>query len=201
MPDYAIYEIRNDQTGKIYVGSSKSTRQRFAQHRRQLRQGVHHNRYLQRAWAKQKGQGFQFVVVDHCTVDERWDREECHFKRFPRQQLYNLTLVARGGTRTGQKNSPEHRARISAGNKGKHFDRLGQSHNWGRKIGDAHIRNMSFRVRAEHLDGRVLMFDSVRLAAGGTGLKRKSVSNILNGWKGQTRTRTGWAFTKIPKEG
>jgi len=198
MPEYALYEIRNLQTEKLYVGSTKSTRERFAQHRRQLRQGVHHNRHLQRAWNKQAGQGFKFVTVGRCSAEDRWDREEAHFERFPRSRLYNHSMQARGGTRTGQKNSPTHRARASASLRGLPAWNKGGTNTWKDKIAEAQTRNISYCIKAEHLDGRVRTYFSAPEAAEDLGLVRKYVDNILNGRA--RRTRSGWAFTRASKE-
>ena len=58
-----IYEIRNAATGEIYVGSTRCARQRFNQHRSQLRRGIHHNQKLQRSWNEWGEDQFIFELV------------------------------------------------------------------------------------------------------------------------------------------
>ena len=44
-----VYAIHNTVNDKIYVGSSRNIQKRFSTHKRQLRDDIHHSRYLQRA--------------------------------------------------------------------------------------------------------------------------------------------------------
>ena len=205
MSQVGVYAIINKVSGRRYIGSSVDIPARFRAHRRVLLRGEHPNRHLQRAWDYYGESVFQFLVLELCQPEDCRVREQWHFDNSEPDSLYNIALDAHRGAgkwgRLGKTNSPEHNAKIGEANRGRPNPRKGQTHNWGYKAGATQVAALSYRIRAEHLDGRVLVFDSVRLAAMGTGLKRKSVSNILNGWKGQTRSRTGWAFTKLPKEG
>jgi len=65
----AIYEIRNNDNGKIYIGSTNNLRRRWEEHRRRLNNGKHNNRYLQRAWDK-SGANFTFTVLEEVAQDE-----------------------------------------------------------------------------------------------------------------------------------
>lgn len=47
-----VYLIKNKTNGKVYVGSSINVRKRMIQHLSHLRIGIHHSKYLQRAWNK-----------------------------------------------------------------------------------------------------------------------------------------------------
>lgn len=69
---------------------------------------------------------------------------------------------------------------------------------WGCKIGDVHIARCLYRIEAKDLDGSVRTYSSAPETAVDLGLVRKSVDNILNGRA--RRTRSGWTFTKAPKE-
>ncbi len=200
-----VYAITHTTSGKRYIGSSVNIPQRLNAHRRALRKGKHQNPHLQRAWEKYGEPSFEFEAVEACPPEACRVVEQQHLDAADPACLYNIAMDAHRGAgrwgRLGKTNTPEHNAKIGAANRGRPNPRKGKTHDWGHKAGATWVKNWPFQVRAEHLDGTVQMFDSVRLAAEGTGLKRKSVSNILNGWKGQTRTRTGWAFTKLPKEG
>lgn len=59
-----VYTITHVASGKKYVGSTVNLRIRWAKHRRELRQGIHHNQKLTRAWAKHGADAFAFAVVE-----------------------------------------------------------------------------------------------------------------------------------------
>jgi group I intron endonuclease len=63
-PTSGIYQIRCIPTDKIYVGSAVNLRHRWAQHRRKLHKGNHHNIHLQNAWGKYGEQNFEFTVLE-----------------------------------------------------------------------------------------------------------------------------------------
>jgi len=186
--------------GRQYVGSSTTIVKRLQTHRRVLRQGKHPNRHLQRAWDKYGIGAFQFRVLARCPKDQVRAAEQQVFDQADWDTLFNFAKDAHRGAgrwgRLGKTNSPEHNAKIGASNRGRPSPRKGKTHDWGRKIGDAQLDHHP-DVRASHLDGRVQVYRSVRLAAEGTGHKRKVVSNILNGWA--SRTRSGWTFEKIAR--
>jgi hypothetical protein len=69
---------------------------------------------------------------------------------------------------------------------------------WKDKIAEAQTRNISYCIKAEHFDGRVQTYFSAPEAAKDLGLVGKSVDNILDGRA--RRTRSGWTFTRAPKE-
>ena len=48
-----IYYITSKATGRVYVGSTtRSAKQRWAEHMHYLRKGTHHSKHLQRVYAK-----------------------------------------------------------------------------------------------------------------------------------------------------
>ena len=59
-----IYQIRCLPTGKIYIGSAKNLRVRWAQHRGSLRRDTHPNAHLQRSWGLYGEANFDFTVVE-----------------------------------------------------------------------------------------------------------------------------------------
>jgi group I intron endonuclease len=59
-----IYRITNLVNDKFYVGSTNNAHTRFQVHRRALRRGKHHCRYLQAAWDKYGEQKFRFEMVE-----------------------------------------------------------------------------------------------------------------------------------------
>lgn len=62
-----IYEIRNAQNGRRYIGSAVNVSKRWREHLRQLDDGNHHNRFMQRCWNKGGGRNvFVFSVILVC---------------------------------------------------------------------------------------------------------------------------------------
>ena len=59
-----IYEIINLITGDHYIGSAKNFIKRFRIHLRQLRLGIHHSTYLQRAWNKYSEDAFEIIILE-----------------------------------------------------------------------------------------------------------------------------------------
>lgn len=70
------YIIKNTENGQFYVGSSNKIRRRMLTHRRDLRKGVHHCAYLQRAYQKYGESSFKFAILRYCTVEESRKMEQ-----------------------------------------------------------------------------------------------------------------------------
>lgn len=64
MKSPCIYAIRNNVTGKYYVGSASNFVGRRKVHLSRLRHGTHHSVLLQRAWDKYGESAFEFVVLE-----------------------------------------------------------------------------------------------------------------------------------------
>lgn len=71
-----VYMIYQMNTGKVYIGSSKRIEKRWKEHKRELNNNKHHNRYLQRAWNKYGGESFLFDVIEECNLDILIEREQ-----------------------------------------------------------------------------------------------------------------------------
>lgn len=125
-----IYRITCKATRRIYVGSAVDLAARLRCHRFDLLRGRHHNRYLQRAWAKHGPSGFSFRVIEYCAPSLLILREQWHMDRLVCVQPagFNLNPTARsalGLKRTkeqceamraralGKSPSPETRAKLS----------------------------------------------------------------------------------------
>lgn len=73
-----IYQILCSVSGKSYVGSSRRIYQRWFQHRQDLRKSKHHSPRLQLAWSKHGEDAFAFSVLEECSIDELFVREQFH---------------------------------------------------------------------------------------------------------------------------
>lgn len=193
-----IYEIQNTLTGIRYLGSSRDIAQRWWRHRRDLNRGSHHNRHLQRSWAKHGAKVFRFSIIQPCLPAERFQVEQTHLDGAPKGSLFNAVHIARGGTWLGQRNSPEHNAAIGRANRGRPSWNKGGTNTWAAKAAHTRVSNYTTVLVGENLDGKVLRFTHIRAAARQLGIGRKSIENILHGFS--KRTRCGWVFRQESKE-
>lgn len=113
--DYSgIYKIENIVNGKIYIGQSKQIRQRWSDHKKELRHNRHKNEYLQRAWNKYGEKNFKHEVIELCS-EEELDEKECYYielyETFNNDKGYNLT--AGGGRNKILSDSTREKLRIN----------------------------------------------------------------------------------------
>lgn len=112
-----VYQIRNTLNGKVYIGSSVSFDRRWALHRRSLRKGTHHTVGLQRAWSKYGEEAFVFEPLLVCAPEMLLFYEQRAIDTM--KPRYNSARHA--GSTLGLKMSPQAKANLSAGQKGKQF--------------------------------------------------------------------------------
>jgi group I intron endonuclease len=111
-----IYLITNTVSGKIYVGSSKKTWDRWRNHRSDLRRGKHTNCHLMAAWVRYGEDAFSFAVLEYCEPEDLMDREEWWINLLGTRdgdKGYNITEARPGGGMRGRKHTPETRAKMS----------------------------------------------------------------------------------------
>lgn len=127
-----IYAIVNKTTGDYYVGSALVLRKRRSSHFHALRRGKHDSIYLQRAWTKYGPEAFYFRPFIVCRPEDLIFFEQRAIDTL--KPRYNMAPNAGSNfgkkfsdaakekmrfAKLGRKYSAEHRAAISAGNKGK----------------------------------------------------------------------------------
>lgn len=71
-----IYIIINTVNNHRYVGSSVNIKRRLENHRADLRHNNHANAHLQNAWNKYGENSFIFSVLEKCSKDNRFVREQ-----------------------------------------------------------------------------------------------------------------------------
>lgn len=129
-----VYIITNTESGKVYIGSTAGFRQRWAEHGRHLRRGIHHNPYLQSAWNYYGEAAFEFGVLEYLNGPEEFHLAEQWWMDVYREEgkeLYNFGLAARS-PRRGCHHSEEAKQRMSEAHRGK-----AHSEETRRKIGEA----------------------------------------------------------------
>ena len=117
-----IYVIRNNTTGKGYVGQSARMKKRIADHLNLLRRGVHPNPHLQNAFLKYGAHAFshsfEVVCEDPSELDaleEAFLTGDAVFDQTP--VYYNVSKTAHVPMR-GKNHSDETKKRISGSKKG-----------------------------------------------------------------------------------
>jgi len=105
-----IYEILNVKNGRRYIGSAVNVSKRWREHLRQLEDGKHHSRFMQRCWNKNGSDCFVFRVVLSCEKENLLMYEQA-FLDFHEPE-YNSAKVA--GSQLGFRHSEESRAKMSA---------------------------------------------------------------------------------------
>lgn len=122
MRSCAIYSITNMVNGKCYVGSSVSMTQRINRHFNHLRNGIHYNQKLQRAFDKYGEWAFEVRQIDECFVSERASCESAWIERL-NSTVRGYNICPLGMSVRGAAQSEEHVARRVASKKGyKHSD-------------------------------------------------------------------------------
>ena len=71
-----IYQITSKITGKYYVGSAISIKQRWSSHRSMLSKGKHNNKHLQNTFNKYGPDDFRFKVIEYCGNTVLIEREQ-----------------------------------------------------------------------------------------------------------------------------
>lgn len=88
------------QNNKKYIGLSRDISRRWNEHRSELNNQTHVNKYLQSAWNKYKEVNFKFYIIELCD-EELLSERECYYIQFYNslsyQNGYNLTT---GGENT-----------------------------------------------------------------------------------------------------
>jgi group I intron endonuclease len=116
---YLIKCTRPDGLPLYYVGQAINIRDRWNEHKRDLRSGSHRNRHMQNVWRKYGESAFSLVVLDACAADdldesEQWWLDEMHGYL----RCMNIAKDVANPQR-GIPISAENKAKIGAANRGK----------------------------------------------------------------------------------
>jgi group I intron endonuclease len=159
-----IYQIRNLENNKIYVGSAVDFTRRTSWHKCRLNKNKHYNDYLQRAWNKYGEENFKFEIIEVLDKSCLIEREQHYLDTLKPE--YNVSTSATGGNlgpevgrklsilkrgnrnNLGKKFSEEHKRKIGEANKGK---RLGMkaSEETKRKMSESGKRRKHFPLSEE----------------------------------------------------
>lgn len=114
-----IYQIRNIQNGKVYIGSTICFKRRYSQHESKLKKGTHFNKHLLSAWNKYGSAQFLFEVleVNEGSREEIRKQEQVIIDSYSDkwERCYNLDKRTKHCQQTWSKN-PETTSRKKSAN-------------------------------------------------------------------------------------
>lgn len=119
-----VYCIENKVNGRSYVGSAVDIAKRWKEHLRQLREGRHHSRFMQRCWDKYGEAAFSFRILLFCAREHVLMYEQILLDAWKPE--YNTSPTA--GSQLGYRHSEESRARMSEARRKDFSPMTGKSH-------------------------------------------------------------------------
>lgn len=89
-----VYQIKNKETGAIYVGSSKAIQQRWRLHLLGAKNGIHDVPAFVREWQKYGAAAFEFSILELVESEDRLDaREEYWIKKLNATGIMNSKKI------------------------------------------------------------------------------------------------------------
>jgi group I intron endonuclease len=82
---------------KRYIGSSNNISKRFNNHKTELKNNIHNNLHLQRAFNKYGKSNFVFYILEKCKIKNLIKKEQFylnHYDSFNPKKGFNLSLLA-----------------------------------------------------------------------------------------------------------
>lgn len=224
MSDCFVYLILNTRTKRAYVGATKAHRQRFHQHRHDLRNGTHANALLQSDWDDLGADCFAFLTVERVFdqedlrgAEERWLAEYKHdvYNAARHSSIWNRgakmppmsqeTRDKMSASQTGRKHSDETKRKVSEARKGMKFSEshkanmskamMGKKHALGNKWSEASKDAFGKAVVVTDPEGNQTEYPRIVAAANAIGHERANMIRILRGGGMVKRGAfKGWKF-------
>jgi group I intron endonuclease len=201
-----IYCIKNDVTGKLYIGSSKHIMSRIfggssTSHIRALLSNNHINHHLQGSWNTHGEKSFSYYILELCNPKDLISREQYYFNtllkanelpdnRYFYEHSYNL--CPEPGKVAGKKHTPK-------GIKNMSKSKIGEKNPMYGKKGD--LSPYSLKILQYGLD-RVFIkeWSSTRTASEQTGVTIAAITNSAQKNKTKGIRYTGGGYCWIYKE-
>ena len=116
-----IYMIKCKINNKVYIGQSKNIKDRWKQHKKELRNNKHDNKNIQKDWNEYGQNSFEFNIIAECEENELNELEKKYineYKSYDKNFGYNMTLGKNGNG--GEIYTGEAKKKMSEAKKGKH---------------------------------------------------------------------------------
>lgn len=86
-----IYQIKNNKSGKVYIGSTNNLDKRKKQHFKELAEGRHINKALQQDFTKYGENAFTYSIIEYTWNSNRLQREQSWIDALKKSgRLYNV---------------------------------------------------------------------------------------------------------------
>ena len=121
-----IYMIRCKINNKIYIGRSKNIKDRWKQHKKELRNNKHCNKNIQKDWNKYGQDNFEFNIIVECEEDKLNELERKYINEYKSCGFgYNMTF---GKDENGAEiHTEETRKKMSEAKKGENHPMYGKT--------------------------------------------------------------------------
>ena len=201
-----IYCIKNDITGKLYIGSSKHIMSRIfgassTSHIKSLSLNNHINHHLQGSWNIHGKDSFSYYILELCDSDELLIKEEHYFNsllkadELPENNYFyenSYNLCPKPGKIAGKKHSPK-------GIKNLSNSKIGEKNPMYGRTGDN--SPYSLKLLQYGLDGVFIKeWDSTRTASEQTEVTMAAITNSAQRNKKKGIKYTGGGYCWIYKE-
>ena len=146
-----IYMIRCKINNKIYIGRSKNIKDRWKQHKKELRNNKHCNKNIQKDWNKYGQDNFEFNIIVECEEDKLNELERKYINEYKSCGFgYNMTF---GKDENGAEiHTEETRKKIGEANKGKTRSEETKKKKRETKMGYNHTEETKKKMSENHSD-------------------------------------------------
>lgn len=111
-----VYKITFIPDGRVYVGGSENPLARWVNHKSGLRNRTHENYKLQNLWNEFGEAGFEFTVIETCTLEKLIQREQYWIDKL-RAYPDGLNISPTAGSQEGFHHSEITKQQIGAASK------------------------------------------------------------------------------------
>lgn len=94
---YIVYEIKNNENGKRYIGRTGDYKNRQRVHLNLLNKNKHHSYLLQEDWNKYQPIDFVFAIIAECLTEQDSADLEEYLINQEYEKLYNISKNSRSG--------------------------------------------------------------------------------------------------------
>lgn len=133
-----IYIIKNETTGKFYIGSTKDFQKRKLTHLLKLSKNEHHSQILQRSYNKHGKNSFTIDIFQYCYENERLQLEQHYLDNL--KPYYNVSLSA-SAPMQGRKHTEETKVKFRNRRQPSGKD----SPHYGKKLTEEHKLKMQLK--------------------------------------------------------
>lgn len=181
-----IYIIKNAINNKMYIGQSVDIGRRWRQHQRELNEGVHRNKHLQRAWDCYGETNFIFDILELCDKNELNDKELFYINKYNSND-YNCGYNICGGGDSVHTFADETKRKLSEIMQGKNnwksetYALVSGNNHWSRKNPDRFFElNGTYPIQV-YCPEYDIVFNSMNDGAKYSGVNKSNIAKVVRG--------------------